>query len=224
VITRARCVGFNQHRGGKGHGTAGSGGARRRRARGTSGHLRGRTPAPQGRRRQAPQDRRRLTFFWGWAEIRRSRLWPLKVVLDALRVHAAQYKTRPSQAEHVAGRAGPAGSRDASQLLGTGEPQGPGTAGVGRNVLIAVLEWLAIWNRRALTPLRAARWTCLTTHIMLKRLQARDPLPRLPVQMCVCVFPSSRGFLFSCAMWRMLPQFLQHSKPTHAACCPPKIT
>jgi hypothetical protein len=115
------------HRGGKGIGTAGSGGARRRRARGTSGHLRGRTPAPQGRRRQAPQDRRRqapqdrrrrLTFFWGWAEIRRSRLWPLKVVLDALRVHAAQYKTRPSQAQHVAGRAGPAGARGASQLLG----------------------------------------------------------------------------------------------------------
>jgi hypothetical protein len=34
------------------------------------------------------------------------------------------------------------------------EPQGPGTAGVGRNVLIAVLGWLAIWNRRVLTPLR----------------------------------------------------------------------
>jgi hypothetical protein len=123
------------HRGGKGHGTAGSGGARRRWARGTSGYLRGRTPAPQGRRRQAPQDRRsrrRLTFFWGWAEIRRSRLWPLKVVLDELRVHAAQYKTRPSQAEHVTGRAGPAGSRGASQLqlLGTAGSSGlAGTAG-----------------------------------------------------------------------------------------------
>jgi hypothetical protein len=47
-----------------------------------------------------------------------------------------------------------------------GEPQGPqgwnsrahsGTAGggVGRNVLIAVLEGLAIWNPRVLTPLSA---------------------------------------------------------------------
>jgi hypothetical protein len=51
--------------------------------------------------------------------MRRSRLWSLKVVLDALRVHAAQYKIRPaSQAEHVAGRAGPAEARGASQLLG----------------------------------------------------------------------------------------------------------
>jgi hypothetical protein len=39
----------------------------------------------QGRRRQAPQDRRRVTFFGGGAEIRRSRLWSLKLVLDALR-------------------------------------------------------------------------------------------------------------------------------------------
>jgi hypothetical protein len=80
----------------------------------------GRTPAPQGRRRQAPQDRRRPTFFWGWAGIRTSRLWSLKLVLDALRVHAAQHKTRPSQAEHVAGRAGTAEARgaSASQLLG----------------------------------------------------------------------------------------------------------
>jgi hypothetical protein len=84
--------------------------------------------------RQAPQDRRRLTFFWGWAEMRRSRLWPLKVVLDALRVRAAQYKTRPSQAEHVAGRAGPAGARGASQLLGNRRAPGAGTAGP--------------WNRR----------------------------------------------------------------------------
>ena len=94
----------------------------------------GRTPAPQGRRRQAPQDRRRLTFFWGWAEIRRSRLWPLEVVLDELRVHAAQYKTRPSQAEHVAGRAGLAEARGASQLLGNRRVPGAGTAGS--------------WNRR----------------------------------------------------------------------------
>ena len=123
-----------QHRGGKGHGTAGSGGARRRRPHGTSGYLKGRAPAPQGRRRQAPQDRRRLTFFWGWAEIRRSRLWPLEVVLDELRVHAAQYKTRPSQAEHVAGRAGLAEARGASQLLGNRRVPRAGTAGS--------------WNRR----------------------------------------------------------------------------
>jgi hypothetical protein len=59
--------------------------------------------------------------------MRRSRLWPLKVVLDALRVRAAQYKTRPSQAEHVAGRAGPAGARGASQLLGNRRVPGAGT-------------------------------------------------------------------------------------------------
>jgi hypothetical protein len=46
--------------------------------------LRDHTPAPQGRRRQAPQDCRGLTFFGGGAEVRRSRLWSLKVVLDAL--------------------------------------------------------------------------------------------------------------------------------------------
>ena len=66
--------------------------------------------------------------------MRRSRLWSLKVVLDALRVHAAQYKTRPSQAEHVAGRAGPAEARGASQLLGNRRVPGAGTAGP--------------WNRR----------------------------------------------------------------------------
>jgi hypothetical protein len=50
-------------------------------------------------------------------------------------VHAAQYKTRHSQAEHVAGRAGPAGARGASQLLGNRRPPpGAGTAGS--------------WNRR----------------------------------------------------------------------------
>jgi hypothetical protein len=67
--------------------------------------LRDHTPAPQGRRRQAPQDRRRLTFFCGGAEIRRSRLWSLKSVLDALRVHAARPGTRHFRAEHVAGKA-----------------------------------------------------------------------------------------------------------------------
>jgi hypothetical protein len=71
--------------------------------------LRGHKPAPQGRRRQAPQDRRRLTFFWGGAEvrIRRSRLWSLKSVLDVLRVPAArlgarntEHGTRHFRAEH----------------------------------------------------------------------------------------------------------------------------
>jgi hypothetical protein len=75
--------------------------------------------------------------------MRRSRLWSLKLVLDALRVHAAQYKTRRSQAEHVAGRAGPAEARGAQggeRQPAPGEPQGPrgwnsrvhsGTAGGG---------------------------------------------------------------------------------------------
>jgi hypothetical protein len=67
--------------------------------------LRDHTPAPQGRRRQAPQDRRGLTFFGGGAEIRRSRLWSLKSVLDVLRVPAAWPGTRHFRAEHVAGKA-----------------------------------------------------------------------------------------------------------------------
>jgi hypothetical protein len=142
----------------------------RRRVRGcapqaasrSSGRLRGRIPAPQGRRRQAPQDRRRLTFFEGGAEIRRSRLWSLKATgAGCTSVHAAQYKTRPSQAEHVAERAGPVEARGASQLLGNCMAPGAGTAGPiaelqeaggGQNVLIAVLSWLAIWNSRVLTP------------------------------------------------------------------------
>ena len=73
--------------------------------------LRDHTPAPQGRRRQAPQDRRRLTFFWGGAEIRRSRLWSLKSVLDVLRVPAARPGTRYFRAEHVAGKARSGASR-----------------------------------------------------------------------------------------------------------------
>jgi hypothetical protein len=44
-------------------------------------------------------------------------------------VHAAQYKTRPSQAEHLAERAGPAEARGASQLLGNCRAPGAGTAG-----------------------------------------------------------------------------------------------
>jgi hypothetical protein len=74
--------------------------------------LRDHTPAPQaarpkaaGRRRQAPQDRRRLTFFGGGAEIMRSRLWSLKSVLDVLRVSAARPGTRHFRAQHVAGKA-----------------------------------------------------------------------------------------------------------------------
>ena len=63
--------------------------------------------------------------------------WSLKLALDALRanrgeislMHAAQYKTRPSQAEHVAGRAGPAEARGASQLLGNRRVPGAGTPG-----------------------------------------------------------------------------------------------
>jgi hypothetical protein len=129
------------------------------------------TSALQGRRRQAPQDRRRLglTFGGGGAEIRRraSRLWSLKLVLDALRCMqpSTQYKTRPSQqAEHVAERAGPAEARgEGRRQPAPGELQGhrgwncrahSGTsgelqeAGGGRNVLTAVLSWLAIWNSR----------------------------------------------------------------------------
>jgi hypothetical protein len=52
---------------------------------------------------KAPQDRRRPTFFWGGAEIRRSRLRSLKSVLDVLRVPAARPRTRHFRAEHVAG-------------------------------------------------------------------------------------------------------------------------
>jgi hypothetical protein len=49
--------------------------------------------------------------------------------MDALQVHAAQYKTRPSQAEHVAERMGPAEARGASQLLGKCRAPGAGAAG-----------------------------------------------------------------------------------------------
>jgi hypothetical protein len=56
-------------------------------------------------RRQAPQDCRRLSLLWGGAEIRRSRMWSLKPVLDALRVPAARPGTRHFRAEHVAGKA-----------------------------------------------------------------------------------------------------------------------
>jgi hypothetical protein len=60
---------------------------------------------------KAPQDRRRLTFFWGGVEIRMSCLWSLKSVLDALRVPAARSGTRHFRAEHVAGRARSGGHR-----------------------------------------------------------------------------------------------------------------
>jgi hypothetical protein len=60
---------------------------------------------------KAPQDRRRLTFFWGGAEIRRSRLRPLKSVLDVLRVPAARPGARHFRAEHVASRKGEVGGK-----------------------------------------------------------------------------------------------------------------
>jgi hypothetical protein len=68
------------------------------------------------------QDRRRLTFFWWGAEIRRSRLRSLKSVLDVLRVPAARPRTRHFRAEHEAGKARSGGHRGASYPL---ELQGP---------------------------------------------------------------------------------------------------
>jgi hypothetical protein len=58
------------------------------------------------------------------AEIRRSHLRSLKLVLDALRVPAARPGTRPFRAEHVTGRARSGGHRGASHLL---KLQGPRT-------------------------------------------------------------------------------------------------
>jgi hypothetical protein len=84
------------HRGGKGHGTAGSGGARRGRAHGAAGPLRDCIPAPQGRRVEASSKLRRTAgglhffFFLGGGDVRRNRLWLLKPVPGALRVPAAQ--------------------------------------------------------------------------------------------------------------------------------------
>jgi hypothetical protein len=99
---------------------------------------RGRTPAPQGRRRQAarppargcrrqaPQDRRGLTFF-GEGGLRQrgaacghwNRCW-----MDALRAPAARPGTRHFRAEHVAGRARSGGERGASHPLGPRGPRG----------------------------------------------------------------------------------------------------
>jgi hypothetical protein len=59
-------------------------------------------------------------MFLGGAEIRRSRLWSLKSVLDALRVPAARPGTRHFCAEHVAGKARSRGVR-----LGPKALQGP---------------------------------------------------------------------------------------------------
>jgi hypothetical protein len=113
-------------------------------APGTSGYLRGRTPAPQGRRRPEASSAGppEAYIFLRGAEIRMSRLWSLKSVLDALRVHAAQYKTRPSQAEHAAGRAGPAEARGASQLLAPGSWRTAGSPvpGAGTPGSIAELQ------------------------------------------------------------------------------------
>jgi hypothetical protein len=101
-----------------------------------------------------------LHFFGGELRgIRRSRLRSLKSVLDVLRVPAARPRTRHFRAEHVAGKAR-SGRGAPWRQLPPGTARGPRakTAGGGvvRNVLIAVLEWLAIWNCRALTPLRLA--------------------------------------------------------------------
>jgi hypothetical protein len=63
-----------------------------------------------------------LHLFGGGAEMRRSRLWSLKSVLDALRVPAARPGTRHFRAEHVAGKARSGGHRGASHPL---ELQGP---------------------------------------------------------------------------------------------------
>jgi hypothetical protein len=74
----------------------------RRRARETAGAC-GVTHLPRkAAEGKAPQDRRRLTFFWGGAEIRRSRLWSLKSVRDVLRVPAVP-APGPLQFQGVAG-------------------------------------------------------------------------------------------------------------------------
>jgi hypothetical protein len=69
-----------------------------RRARGTAGACGMTHPPRKAAGGKAPQDRRRLIFFWGGAEMRRSRLWSLKSVLDALRMTAASCPSpRPSR-------------------------------------------------------------------------------------------------------------------------------
>ena len=99
----------------------GVGGGRRRRARKTAGVCGVIHPPRKAAGGKAPQDRRRLTFFWGGAE-RRSHLWSLKLVLDVLRVPATRPGARHFRAEHVAGKARSRGNRRASHPL---ELQGP---------------------------------------------------------------------------------------------------
>jgi hypothetical protein len=120
------------HRGGNGHKTAGGGGWGDRRAHKTAGVC-GITHPPRSKAAggKAPQDRRRLTFFWWGAEIRRSRLRSLKSVLDVLRVPAARPRTWHFRAEHVAGKARSGGHRGASYPLTLQGPRGQNCRGRG---------------------------------------------------------------------------------------------
>ena len=110
------------------------GGGGRRRARKTAGACGVTHPPRKAAGGIAPQDRRRLTFFWG-AETRRSRLWSLKSVLDVLRVPAARPGTRHFRAEHVGAvrvrvRGRRAQGSAAPPLLAPGPLQFQGVAGV----------------------------------------------------------------------------------------------
>jgi hypothetical protein len=80
----------------------GAGGGRR--ARETAGVCGITHPPRKAAGGKAPQDRRGLTSFLGGAEMRSSRLWSLKSVLDALRVTCRVPEARPGtrhfRAEH----------------------------------------------------------------------------------------------------------------------------
>jgi hypothetical protein len=115
-----------------------------------------------------------------------------------------------------------------------GEPQGPrgwnsrahsGTAGggVGRNVLIAVLTWLAIWNPRALTPLRGGgriyNKLPATSNARLNGAGAPCcaccPFTSLPPSALCCPPPSLPPGVHSAGSWAQHPN--AHSS------CPSKI-
>ena len=102
-------------------------------------------------------------IFLRGAEIRRSRLWSLTETGAGCTSGACSSVQNTAFPGRACSRKGgsSAGARGASQLLGNRRVPGAGTAGSWNRrgglkcTIIAVLEWLAIWNRRVLTPLRS---------------------------------------------------------------------
>jgi hypothetical protein len=66
-----------------------------------------------------------LHFLWGGAEMRRSRLWSLKLVLDALRVHARSLVQTTAFPGRACSRKGGSSGGAQGRQPAPGEPQGP---------------------------------------------------------------------------------------------------